>query len=907
MDCGLIIQSDYPIRKESMLTRTQAISNFLIKMARPDLARLYNQDMEVQVNVAQDGGERVEGDFKGKHWQGWTDGMTTWKPFRIPYKANTDPEYTDVMIGYDLAEHVEGIGMTGWDWKNKVSRWVAFDFDSILCHKDGLSFEELRTVQESVQQIPWVTVRKSTSGQGIHLYVDLLETTANHTEHAALARAVLGKLSALAGFDFSSKIDVCGGNMWVWHRKTKGTDGLITIKQGEKLEDVPANWRDHCKVVSGHRRKNLPQDIEKAGKTDAFDELCGQRQRTALDDDHKKLINWLRDNNAFWWWDQDNNMLVTHTGWLKQAHDSLGLRGIFNTSSACTNLNEQNCFLHPIRKGSWAVRRFGQGIQEHDSWTQDSNGWTRCYLNRDPDLATACRSKGGLEDPKGGFIFREALVASTVANTMGVSIDLKPVYHTRETKIMSHKDGRMLVEIEKKDTDRSDEMEGWLPKKDKWIRIFNTSNQALAEIEVGSYDDLIRHMVSCSNEDAGWVIKSDSKWRDEPLSHIKYALTALGLKPNDGAGVIGQAVSTPWTIVNLPFQPEYPGDREWNRDSAQLRFTPNPNTDNLKYDTWMKVLRHCGSSLDSVLKNVPWAKSNGILTGGDYLKVWVASLFQQPTQPLPYLFLYNPAQQTGKSTLHEALSILLTKGYQRVDNALVNPQGFNGEMAGAILCVVEETDLRASKVAYNRIKDWVTSRDLPIHPKNGTPYQTVNTTHYIQCSNPRESCPIFGNDTRITMLFVPELTDNIPKAELFRRLEKEAPDFLAEVLSLEIPLAVDRLNIPAIDTADKRQASDSNKSQLELFLEEKCKFAEGETIKFSDLYDMFMEFCDPGEVRNWSKIRLGREMPVMYPKGRMKNANAQYFFGNICPKDKVCPTTTFRYALQGEWLEMVPL
>jgi hypothetical protein len=78
-----------------MITRTEVIKNFLLAKARPDLAQLYDYDMEVQVNVAQDNGERVEGDFKGKLWQGWTDGEETWKPFRIPYKANSEPEYED--------------------------------------------------------------------------------------------------------------------------------------------------------------------------------------------------------------------------------------------------------------------------------------------------------------------------------------------------------------------------------------------------------------------------------------------------------------------------------------------------------------------------------------------------------------------------------------------------------------------------------------------------------------------------------------------------------------------------------------------------------------------------------------------------------------------------------------------
>src|SRR6516165_4653110 len=157
-------------------TRTQVIKSFLEQRTLPDLAALYNRNMEVQVLVAQDNGERIEDEFQGIRWQGWrgSDG-SIWKSFRIPYKANTEPEYEDKPMSFDLAQHADGIGMTGWDWVNRVSRWVAFDFDAILghstTHKKKLSEEELEEVQQYVREIDWVTIRKSTSGKGLHLYV----------------------------------------------------------------------------------------------------------------------------------------------------------------------------------------------------------------------------------------------------------------------------------------------------------------------------------------------------------------------------------------------------------------------------------------------------------------------------------------------------------------------------------------------------------------------------------------------------------------------------------------------------------------------------------------------------------------------------------------------------------------
>lgn len=871
-----------------MITKSIAIQRFLNHFTHPDLASLYSIDMECQVNVAQDGGIRIDDVFQGKRWHGWTDNITTWKSFRIPYKANTNPEYEDKEIKFDLAAHVEGIGMTGWDWKNKLSRWVAYDFDAIIGHSSKhpkkLTNEELEKVRQAAFDIPWVTIRKSTSGKGLHLYVFLEPIqTENHNEHSALARAILGQMSAIAGFNFQSHVDNCGGNMWVWHRKMLNTDGLTIIKQGSILpsSEIPANWKDHIKVVSGHKRRSLPQNIEEKNQENIFEELCGRHPHVPLDNEHKKLINYLREINAFWWWDQDHNMLVTHTKYLEQAYTDLGFKGYFKTNSPGTDLNQQNCFAFPVRRGAWSIRRYSPGIQEHDSWNQDAAGWTRCYLNREPNLHTVCRAYGALEDPSGGYIFREAEMAIEAARLLGININIDTALLSRETKLKEHKDGRIVALIERKDMDLADKMKGWLPKKKEWTQIFNAQLSAPMESEVGNYDDIVRHLVTESHEDYGWMIKTDSTWRLEPLAHLKVALASLGLNNKEITGVLGNNVFKAWTVVNKPFQPEYPGDREWNRKAAQLRFLPSQFNDTLKYEHWLKILNHCGSGLNDAIKQNGWCKANSILTGCDYLKCWISSLFKEPLEPLPYLFFFGP-QNSGKSIFHEALSLLLTKGYRRVDAALVSQSMFNAELEGAIICVVEETDLRKNKQAYNRIKDWVTAREINIHAKNKTPYHVPNTTHYIHCANDHQACPIFPGDTRITMGYVEPIyeTEMIPKRQLIMELEKEAPDFLSAILNLEVPVSNDRLNIPVITTEDKNMVAKLNQTMLQSFMDEKCKNINGSMIKFSEFVDKFHEWLEPNEIMNWSKIKIGRELPPQYPKARIRTTG-HFFIGNI--------------------------
>lgn len=872
-------------------TRTQALKAFLMANTHEDLASLYNHDMECQVIVAQDNGEKIDGEFKGRRWTGYTDGLQTWKPFRIPRNADTEPEYDDVPMTWDLASHAEAIGMTGWDWKSKKSRWVAYDFDAITGHSERhgqkLTWEQLQEVKDAASKIPWVTVRHSTSGQGLHIYVRLVPVdTANHTEHAALARAILAKMAALTAFDFTSKVDICGQNMWIWHRKMAGTNGLRILKEGDLLSDIPPNWQGHIHVVTGRRKKvrhDIPSSKEVPEIENRFEELVSQCNRVKLDEAHRRLLEWLDEEKRFHWWDADNHMLVTHTMHLKTAYTELGMRGIFDTISPGTNLDEQNCFAFPLRKGGWVVRRYSLSCSEHPSWDQDAGGWTKTYLNCEPTLRVAAAAVNGLEDPTGGFVFRTGDDAASAALALGANVKIPAGYDIRPTTIKPHKDGRrIIVEFDHNTGDDPQRLTGWLHKGKKWIKLYSANLSTVDEDDKDDYDDVVRHLVTPQGSDSGWVLNSDGVWHDEPLTHIKSGLQFMGLKPAEISKIVGGNVFKPWKLVTKPFQTEYPGNREWNRNSPQLSFAPTLN-DDLNYKTWTSILNHVGGSLDVALQEDQWAKENNIKTGADYLKCWIASMFQFPLEPLPYLFIYSNEQNTGKSILHEALSLLFNPGYQRADRALTNSQGFNGELEGAILCVVEETNLREHNVAYNRIKDWVTSRVLPIHRKTLTPYHVQNTSHWIQCANDRSYCPVFPGDTRIVVIHVPDPPETqIPKRFLMEKLMKEAPDFLAEILRLEIPYSNDRLNIPIINTADKVEASDATKNAVDLFIEEQCYWNPGRSVPMGVFYEKFIAWLDPNERINWNtKQRVTRHMPSRFQRGRLRTDAGQWHWANL--------------------------
>lgn len=852
---------------------TEAIQSFLNAQAKshnaPDLLGRWTPFMETQVNVAAGEGEPVAG-----RPSTYTDGVDEWHHIRIPRHAKTEPEFRDYELRWPLDLHVEAIGSTGWDWSARKSRWVGFDFDAITGHAAGVgvSDDELQKIKEIAQALPYVEVRRSTGGKGLHLYVYLDGiTTENHDVHAALARCVLGMMSSEAGFDFASQIDVCGGNMWIWHRKSTPTNGgLMLLKPSEKsltATDLPKNWRDHIEVITRQRSKIRVRGVSDE-ELDPFEALASSRKIIPLDSQHKRLIEQLHGSGFSTIWVSDHHLLQTHTAALQSLAD--GCVGFFQTNSEGRDPGTPNCFLFPLPNGAWKVYRFSQGINEADTWEQDGEGWTTCYFNRAPDLKVAAKATGGIEDPeKSGFVFDTARSALEAARAVGQEIDIPEKLLGRETRLKAHKDGRLVACIQKREGDTG--MSGWLPKKTEWVRVFETrTEQKNDELGFAEYDNILRALSTPTGDRAGWACRvHGGDWDRVPKDDVKSALLGLGNTKAEADVILGTAVLKSWRLVSLPFQSEYPGGRQWNRDAAQYRYAPAELADGEAphHPHWDLILRHCFGDLDAPLRASEWAQRNNIRSGRDYGLAWIACMLRDPFAPLPYLFLHGP-QNSGKSILHEAIGLLVTKGVASADRALTNNNDFNGELAGAILAVIEEKNVAKSKGSYDKIKDWVTSPTLWVRRMRTDSYSQANSLHFIQVSNERDACPIFAGDTRITMCFVPEIEDEIPKKVLMDRLREEAPAFMASVMGMDLPSIEGRLRLPVIATYSKQRAEELSRDALQQFLDEHCHYTPGAIVLFSDLFEKFYSWLQPEDQGYWTRKKVTRHLPDIYPTGR---------------------------------------
>lgn len=817
----------------------------------------WTKQHETQVNVSPGNGQPVKGEFRGRAWRGYTDSVETWKAFRIPWKANTSPEYQDSPLTFN-PDHIEAIGSTGWNYVTLKSDWVGFDFDSIVNHQIGLTQEQLYNIQEAVKTLPWVSTVSSRSGQGLHIYafLDIPYKVPNHGVHAAVARATLHQISALSGLPLSESVDVVGGNLWIWH-KNRAESGLRVLKHATAKLCTLYGIEEHLAVTS--RRSN---------RANVQGTIPGNTAFIKLDSVHHEILK----NLEHWWWDADRNMLVTHTSQLSRIHSLLSLKGTFSTNSEGSETGDHNCYAFPLLNGAFVVRRYGN-VPETNDWTVGKDGVPYCYYNQIPSVYHTVR-KYGQEHPRGGYLVP---TENLPAVYKVLNLDSPP---SRPTRFSEHKEpGKYILSIL---GSQEEVIPGFIWEKKEWKKVIELPN-----LEPRSDTEQIRKTVDLNAKDGGWFIQTDNRWIQEPLVHVKAVLDTLSKDPQS---TISYNILNPWTIVSIPFQPEYPGNRQWNRNSAKLKHVPaNPDgITPIDFPTWAGLYEHVGQSLDSFLNddtNVidAWAKENGVTRGSEYLYLWVASLLRMPSRPLPFLFFHG-VQDSGKSLWHESIRCLIAGGYMTGKTALLGD--FNAELEQSIICTIDEVNLSASNSAYNTIKDWVTSPTLTIHPKGKTPYIIQNNTHWVHTANDPRFCPIFPGDTRITSIEVPKFEGTrYPKDVVFQKLEEEAPAFLAFLFSLEIPDARGRLNIPVIETQSKYEVMSSNRTDLDMFIEEQCVYEPGSAVLYTTFFNTFQSYlANPRSQSFWSKKRISAELPDIHKSGRINSKNA-YYVSNLRFRD----------------------
>jgi hypothetical protein len=555
-----------------------------------------------------------------------------------------------------------------------------------------------------------------------------------------------------------------------------------------------------------------------------------------------------------------------------------------------------NCFMRPAPDGAFDVYRFGKGTPENALWRK-SESWTYIKYNAPVNFVSVCENLGGKRSKPGGFKFTSLDKAREAARMLGAELTLPDISPTDIEKrgIVLGRRGKdaIGVFIRKVQGDREMFFDGWECEKGYWGLEQDsepTHVEVLTDQDVHALDSEVRAVVIGGLEgiNSSWhLLTTSEQWVNYRSSEINCVVNAWASDRSSNPRELADrfkawAVKNPWKDVSWPFQAEYPGGRVWNRGAPQFVYQPvDKAVESIKTPHWDIILEHCGRYLTPSLRQQTWTSEYNIATGGDYLRAWIACLFRHPFDKLPYLFMYGPSGG-GKSIFAEAVDLLVTCGVDGADNALTNPQGFNGELAHSILGVVDETNLSSnSTTAYNRIKDWSTALTINIHKKGLQIYSQPNSLHFCQFSNTLRALDIPPGDTRITPVYVAKPDTEIPKGILLDSLMAEASHFMRYLVDLNLPAPRTRLRLPfvSIPESERRVYEDPLN-----FIE--CVYAhiDGAKEKLEDVYCHFFTCLPERHQQGWDYESFCDIVKTAHPVGQacFKSGTRALHIGNIC-------------------------
>lgn len=813
---------------ENHLASRSESSQFLISR--------YYSDLETQIMVFPGHTE-----VQRRVWEG--DGQT-WQDHRWPHNAMKDTaSYSDKPLTYDPGSHLRFIGTTWWDFRKKVSVAVALDIDFEEGHAKGtttVNQQQMDDIIARLGQLDYVTLVRSKSGQGIHVYTffdeDSPPESSNHNEHKAHAGAVLGKLSSDLDYDLSQHVDVMGSVLWIW-AKEKGEKGFDLIQEQTvclTVEDLKPHY-DLSKFAKSTKEYQSSGYTESGTRVKAPSDVS---QMLVMDQTHKDILLALEKTGYECVWNEEFQQMQTRTSALKQVYEQFKeegrpLLGLFETQTSVET--RVNCYLAPRPNGVFRVTRYGPTPGEHPLWAQaqgPNKDKTTIYFNTPTDPSVVFRNMMPTE-LKGKPCGRGSDVAAC-CKVLGIECTLTEEEFSQDN-VFIHVAG-MEYYAKHKSWKQAVPLNLSTPGKTRSVQ---SSGSLLPELE--TLDTQVRYTHSEDGVDLGWrsrknMVSSNGLplWGEPTENALR--VTTKRISEHEASELRAMAEVNPWTLVDVPFQNEYPGDRQWNPDSIQ--FQVEPSEEPAPHPHWTMILDHLGRNLTPVVEEDEWCKKHGVNDGSDYLRHWLSNIIKHPFAPLPYLFFYG-RQNTGKSVFHEMLTYLFTAGsVSSANNAMDG--SFNGQMARCIIAVIEEMDISNNKKSYNRIKAMTTSDLMEVHYKGKTPYYQRNKCHFIQTANSPTHCPIEDGDTRIVVVEVSTLENEVPRGVMDRCLEEEAPAFLRTLLNTQLGNPSGRMRLPVLRTNAKQDLEENSLSNVHAFVEANVYPCKGHTVTVKDLYDRYV-------------------------------------------------------------------
>lgn len=781
-------------------------------------ANAWSADLRTTALV--DTGGLEQGYKQGEPIGVWIDDEQN-KIWNITTKGN------DYYIEKAHADRITHIGTTGQTHDGR-SKFLMFDFDSVADHAEGVgvSDEDLQAVADNAPN--WATVRRSTGGKGIRLIVECNVQTDDRQTHDRLCLFVLGMMRDQTGFDFFKALDVVG-NMWLY-RRGMPSNGLEVIKQATvAFPGVPENWKDN---VPKTYKKDKSISVPVASRSTEHDELIDNLEKLGF--------------YATW---TEHGCYQLHTAGLQALFQTGTVKGYFSTLSNGNNPGHPNAYAFPLDNGALLVKRF-KDAKEDDSWIEGPNGHYTIF-NEHMQIEKAL-DVFGCKDEK-GYVF-EPEKFQTFLKSIGLETFQT---YDRQLTVVLKKQAR-YVQCERLENDTK--IEGWINKNKFWSKhLKHVEPVTYIKSSLAQAQDFAR-AIRTPKESKDWFVIANDEWAKTSASEVGRVFAANGFVGPVANNIMGQMRQSPLMLVHKPLEPEYPEPHEWNPGAPQFAFAPA--TVEKLTPTWDSIFDHLGQDLNDSLDD--WCLSNGIKSGGDYLRMWFAVICQHPSWHLPYLFFYSKEQnQCGKSSLGKALSLLFTSGVVNLNAESIEDK-FNSDLEGCLIGLLEEYDLSKKAKAYLTIKRLIDADTISIRKMQTDAFEVPNYTHLIHTANNPGFIKLEPSDERIVMIRAyPRHIKRDWETDLEPKLIAEAPFFLQRMLSMKLPEKKQRTFLPVLCTSLKEAviAGVVNESMSEAekgfqsFVKEKLK-SSTKKIRSSVVLDAYQKYCETEEIPQIGKNQI---------------------------------------------------
>jgi hypothetical protein len=674
------------------------------------------------------------------------------------------------------------------------------DVDTIFGHGAGITEEERDRIKSAVEPIPYVELRASTGGSGLHIYVWVAapvptfvpnDPQQSRRNHAALGRHVLGLIARDAQLDFplAEKVDCVGRNTWFAARRALDRGGFRCLKPHVvklSAQDVQG-WEQHLEVFRTRKRVS----------TGLGDDATRLR-RIPEDGTHKAILAEVPHSYV-----PDEGCYHVHTCDLRSVHEKLNLKGGFETVSPGRD-SKPNAFMFPADDGSFVVLRFGDA-QEHPLWAKSKGGNQYFRFNAPLEMRAVARAVGaGFADSAFTCNPEQALNAAKYLGIVLPEIDSRPI-----TFRLKKTDLTLTVQHGKGDK----VLPGW----NLGYRCLKVSYEIEKPSGVATnHDDKYRAIVR-DGKAAGFQYKVQGKWIDSDASQLDAVLAKDGYGKDERLAVRGALQQEPFTTVQIPFQPEYLPGRRLNTGQRLIEASQEPG----EHPTYDLVVSHVGRNLDKPVAMNSWCQQHGIRTGAEFLLCWLAYMIRDPGRQLPILVFYSSQSGHGKTKFHESIGLLFEPegdfpyGLAR-DIVLCLKEKFNSALKGCVLGVIDDESIDAH--VYEKLKRLIGSQALTLRGMFREGVASQNYLHIVFCMNTLSSYPMDKQDGRTVVLHVGMPAKQLSwERELRPKLLKESPAFLRTLLDLSVPDSDLRFVLPIISTTYRNLlSSDLEGTYLEL-------------------------------------------------------------------------------------------